>query len=74
MLVPLVVQLISFDQGDTGRVIFAAHDCGIGVWREGHQNRRLGILGRRNSRGDDVGFLVTSPVVVRRDDGAIFVV
>jgi hypothetical protein len=52
----LVIQLVSLDRGDTGRVILAAHNRGVGIWGEGHENRRLGI----NCRGIVVAMMSAS--------------
>ena len=62
-----LTQVVQFNQGDAGRVIFAAHDRGVGAGKQRRINGSLEVISRRDAGGDDRRGLhgIILPVIVR---------
>jgi len=66
-----LLQVVNFNQRYAGRVIHAADDRGVGAGRKSFQQRRLIIVGRRDTGGLNLGFLSLFPVIVGGNNSSV---
>ncbi len=65
-----LIEIVHFDQGNTGRIADAAHDSRVIAGRERRDDCRFAIISRRECAGVDLRLLRTAPIIIYHERSA----